>query len=107
MAPFLVSLTHVAATFYSLSLVVALLKFGQVMRTTYAGIRTKLQDRLLLRSSDPDVDREEARVLIDRFSASSPLRPMDMFDMHYESGASLAGLIFTYVIVLLQFKSSG
>lgn len=46
----------------------------------------------------------ELDVLIDKFSASSPFRPLDMFDANYSTLASLAGLSFTYVIVLLQFK---
>ena len=29
---------------------------------------------------------------------------MDIFDLNYASGASAAGLILSYMIVLLQFK---
>ena len=46
----------------------------------------------------------ELDVLIDRFSKHSPFRPLDMFDANFATLASLAGLAFTYVIVLLQFK---
>ena len=43
-------------------------------------------------------------MLIDRFGSSAPLRPKDIFDVNFASAASLAGLVVTYVIVLLQFK---
>ena len=46
----------------------------------------------------------ELDVLIDKFSKHSPFRPLDMFDANFATLASLAGLAFTYVIVLLQFK---
>ena len=40
------------------------------------------------------------------FSSRAPIRPMDVFDMNYSSGASIMGLILTYMIILLQFKVS-
>ena len=46
----------------------------------------------------------EMDVLINKFSKPSPFRPLDMFDANFSTLASLGGLSFTYVIVLLQFK---
>ena len=48
----------------------------------------------------------EMDTLIDwlSFSSRAPIRPMDVFDMNYSSGASILGLILTYMIILLQFK---
>ena len=40
------------------------------------------------------------------FSSRAPIRPMDTFDMNYSSGASIVGLILTYMIILMQFKVS-
>ena len=40
------------------------------------------------------------------FSSRAPIRPMDVFDMNYASGASILGLMLTYMIILLQFKLS-
>ena len=37
---------------------------------------------------------------------SSPLRPLDMFNMNYSSGISISSIVFTYMIILLQFKMS-
>ena len=42
--------------------------------------------------------------LLEEFSAPCPIQPLDMFDMNFANVASLAGLAFTYIIVLLQFK---
>ena len=42
--------------------------------------------------------------LLDEFSAHCPIQPLDIFDMNFANVASLAGLAFTYIIVLLQFK---
>ena len=52
-------------------------------------------------------DQAEASLLIDRFTSSSPMRLLDTFDLSFASGASLGGVVLTYVIVLLQFKTSG
>ncbi len=35
---------------------------------------------------------------------SSPLSPLNIFSLDYSSAAALAGLILTYMMVLLQFK---
>ena len=50
----------------------------------------------------------EVDTLVDwlSFSSRAPIRPMDVFDMNYSSGASIMGLILTYMIILLQFKVS-
>ena len=45
-------------------------------------------------------------VTIERYSRSSPIRPMDTFDLNSGSAMSIAGLLLTYLIVLLQFKVS-
>ena len=42
--------------------------------------------------------------LIEDFSNESPLRPLDIFCLNRSSAASHAGLMITYLIVLLQFK---
>ena len=42
--------------------------------------------------------------LLEEFSAPCPIQPLDIFDMNFANVASLAGLAFTYIIVLLQFK---
>ncbi len=46
------------------------------------------------------------RILQKRFCPMTrcPLRPLDTFNVNSASGASVFGLILTYLIVLLQFK---
>ncbi len=42
--------------------------------------------------------------LLDEFSSSSPLYPLDICEVNFGSAASISGLVFTYIIVLLQMK---
>ena len=44
--------------------------------------------------------------LIEEFSRTSVIRPMDVFDMNYATATSVYGIVLTYIIVLLQFKLS-
>ncbi len=74
---------------------------------TYRGIHDKLQ---LILASESDklspADRTKIDLLIDRFANGglAPIRPADVFDLNMASAASIAGIIFTYVIVLMQFN---
>ena len=49
-------------------------------------------------------DGVRLEVLIDKFSEPCPFRPLDTFNVNFSTAASLSGLAFTYVIVLIQFK---
>ena len=44
-------------------------------------------------------------VLITRYSNPGPMRPLDMFNLNFASAASTAGLLLTYLIVLMQFRA--
>ena len=50
------------------------------------------------------IDRVKMDVLIDKFSETCPFQPLGIFDLNFSNSVSMAGLSFTYVIVLLQFK---
>ena len=65
-------------------------------------IKTNLQNALLLELPS----KSHLEVTIERFSMSSPIRPMDMFDLNGGSAMSILGLLLTYLIVLFQFKVS-
>ena len=68
-------------------------------------VKNALQKMKIQRIDDMCPKEEvEVDVLIDKFSKHSPFRPLDMFDANFATLASLAGVAFTYVIVLLQFK---
>ena len=77
------------------------------MANEFKSIKEKQED-LLVEEANHMTPQERAgmRVLISRFDNPSPFRPMDVFDMNFGSAASVAGLILTYVIVLMQFKMS-
>ena len=68
------------------------------MKACLQKIRLREAERMSVRES------VHMEVLIDKFSESSPFRPLDMFDVNFSTAASLAGLAFTYVIVLMQFR---
>ncbi len=40
-------------------------------------------------------------------ASSAPIRPLDVFNLNYSSGVSSVGVMVTYLIVLLQFKTGG
>ena len=46
------------------------------------------------------------QVLVDKFSQECPFQPLGIFEVNLASATSMAGLSFTYVIVLLQFQIS-
>ncbi len=53
-----------------------------------------------------ETGRAKLAFLLDHYSSTSPLRPLDVCDLNFGSCASLFGLVLTYIIVLMQFKSS-
>ena len=67
-----------------------------------AQIKTNLQNALLLELPS----KSHLEVTIERFSMSSPIRPLDMFDLNASSAMSIFGLLLTYLIVLFQLKVS-
>ena len=73
---------------------------GQKMANHYSQIKTNLQNALLFELSS----KTHLEVAIERFSRAAPIRPMDVFDLNLASGASILGLLVTYLIVLFQFK---
>ena len=50
-------------------------------------------------------ERCQLDVLITRYSNPGPIRPLDMFNLNFASAASSAGLLLTYLIVLMQFRA--
>ena len=52
-----------------------------------------------------DQDRKyRLDTLIQTYANSSPVRPLDMFNVNYSSGTTMLGLILTYMFILLQLK---
>ena len=68
-------------------------------------VKDCLQDIIILKANGiAKKERVELEVLIDKFSVSCPIQPLDIFDVNLANATTIAGLVFTYVIVLLQFK---
>ena len=72
------------------------------MSNEYAKIRNNLQNALLLDLSPKS--QKTAEIVMENFSKSAPIRPMEMFNLNLANGALLAGLMLTYIFVLYSFK---
>ena len=49
-------------------------------------------------------ERVKLEVLLDNFSEECPFTPLGVLNVNFSNVVSMAGLSFTYVIVLLQFQ---
>ena len=78
-------------------------RVGQNLCNSYNEINDGL-GRLLIHDGICDKQRRELEFLVNRFSIASPIRPLDMFDMNYGHFAALNNIMFTYNIILMQFK---
>ena len=78
-------------------------RVGQNLCTSFNEINDGL-DKLLIHDGICDKQRRELEFLVNRFSITSPIRPLDMFDMNYAHFAVLNNIMFTYNIILMQFK---
>jgi hypothetical protein len=81
---------------------------GQMLCNRYQEIRRHLQ-HMRVDFAEDDLSRKNScqlNTLIELFSNPSPIRPLDVFNMNYANGASVAGLILTYWIILIQLKLS-
>ncbi len=90
---------------YGIYVLYKLHKVGQELADAYRRVRRGLQ-LVAIEEADAMSPRESQQLafLLEHYSSESPLQPLNACNINYASGASLAGLIFTYIIVLLQFK---
>ncbi len=96
---------NLAAAFHSFYRVWVIKRAGQGLLDRYRDIREVIEDLKVdqLGELDPQT-AGQFDLLISRLSSSAPLRPLDLFDVNLSGGITLAGSIFTYMIILLQFK---
>ncbi len=89
----------------SIFILLDLMNTGQDLASGYRSVRSALLG-IVVERSETLTPKEQAEILIlvDHFSTPAPVRPMDVFNLNYGSGASIVGLVLTYIIVLLQFK---
>ena len=76
---------------------------GQHLCEAYAEVHDEL-GILLMSDGICDKQRRELEFVVSRFSIRSPIRPLDMYDMNYANLAVLSSIMFTYNIILMQFK---
>ena len=76
---------------------------GQHLCEAYVAIKDWL-GQLLMMDGITDKQRRGIEFLVNQFSIRSPIRPLDMFDMNYANCAVLNNIMFTYTIILMQFK---
>ncbi len=68
-------------------------------------IRDTLYDASIVHAQtmDPN-EKAQMSALLSKYSVACPIRPMDVFNLNFAFGASIGGLVLTYIIVLVQFK---
>ena len=80
---------------------------GQVLANKCQNIKTILEDLLIdYQISISKDERTKLKMLIKRFDDPSPIRPNSSFDLNLSTAISAAGLIATYLVILVQFKQS-
>ena len=78
---------------------------GQALSKAYFDIKDGLE-KLLLLDGIIGRQRRELELLVNRFSITSPIRPLDMFDMNSANFAVILNIMLTYVVILMQFRGS-
>ena len=48
--------------------------------------------------------RRKLKILIQRYKTNSPIRPWNSFDLNLSTAISAAGLVATYLVILIQFR---
>lgn len=48
--------------------------------------------------------RRKLKILIQRYKINSPIRPWNSFDLNLSTAISAAGLVATYLVILIQFR---
>ena len=57
-------------------------------------------------TSMPKYLRRNLKILIQRYKTNSPIRPWNSFDLNLSTAISAAGLVSTYLVILIQFRQS-
>ena len=87
--------------------IIHLYRAGQLMANKCQNIKAILEDLLMEhQESLSKADKIKLRILIKRFDDSAPIKPKSSFDLNLPTAISAAGLIVTYLVILVQFKQS-
>ena len=91
----LISLFRLISIFYS----------GEKVRSKARKAVEALEDCNLERSLDHE-EGKRMETLLARFWRDGAIRPFDSFDVSFPSAISYFGILFTYLVILMQFRSS-
>lgn len=78
---------------------------GQKLSISFKRTKRALQQYFVTHVED--LDENECNILhllINQYDDASPIRPKDTIDLNYNTELTAAGLMLTYMVVLLQFK---
>ncbi len=103
----LLSLVQICQTILGLLKFSALFLNGQWLKDRNIQVRKDLEDLHVEQiEMIGDKMRTKLRTLIKRLSEQPSLRPADSFDLDSSTALSCGGLLVTYLVVLLQFKTT-
>ena len=92
---------------WSFEVLIKFLNFVFWIKISCRKIKESLQEIIIIEvNSISTKERIKLEVLIDNFSEKCPFTPLGVLDVNLSNAVSMAGLSFTYVIVLLQFQIS-
>ena len=92
---------------WSCEVLITFLNFVFWIKISCRKIKESLQEIIIIEvNSINSKERIKLEVLIDNFSEKCPFTPLGVLDVNLSNAVSMAGLSFTYVIVLLQFQIS-
>ena len=82
-------------------------RVGQKTSNLCLKIKKKLEEILMdYYASLSKQDKAKLKILIQRFEISAPYRPLSVFDLNLSAAISTAGLVATYLVILVQFKQT-
>lgn len=84
--------------------VIPIFERGRKLTQKVHMVRQKLQEYLTMDSIDLVLERK-VLVLVEKFSCSAAVQPLNCFDLGYSSALAVGGWLITNIIVLLQFRA--
>ena len=80
---------------------------GQHTSNEFQKVKSTLEELLIDFHDDlQKVDRSKLKILIGQFDSNAPYQPMASFNLTLPTAVSAAGLVATYLVILVQFKQS-
>ena len=82
-------------------------RVGQKIASKCHSISQNLEQALMDQQEGmPKETKRSMKILIRRFQVDALIRPWDSFDLNLSTAVSAAGLVATYLVILIQFRQS-